>query len=138
MDVGDEIAIEMERGKTLALRLLAVGDPATNGQRTIFFELNGQPRSVRIHDRNQTEKSQKNTLADKSNPNHVGAPMPGIVSNIRANVGEQVKKGDQLLSIEAMKMETAIKSERDGIIKELLVTVQSQVRGGDLLIIFQD
>ena len=64
--------------------------------------------------------------------------MPGIVSNIRVNAGGQVKKGDQLLSIEAMKMETAIKSERDGIIKELLVTVQSQVRGGDLLIIFED
>ena len=138
MDVGDEIAIEMERGKTLALRLLAVGDPATNGQRTIFFELNGQPRSVRIHDRNQVENSQMNSVAEKSNPNHVGAPMPGIVSNIHVNAGGKVKKGDQLLSIEAMKMETAIKSERDGIIKELLVTVQSQVRGGDLLIIFED
>ena len=79
-----------------------------------------------------------NSVAEKSNPNHVGAPMPGIVSNIRVNAGGQVKKGDQLLSIEAMKMETAIKSERDGIIKELLVTVQSQVRGGDLLIIFED
>ena len=138
MNVGDEIAIEMERGKTLALRLLAVGDPASDGHRTIFFELNGQPRSVRIHDKNQEENNQLNRVAEKNNPNHVGAPMPGIVSKINVDVGEQIKKGDQILSIEAMKMETGIKSDRDGIIKELLVSIQSQVRGGDLLVVFED
>ena len=128
----------MERGKTLALRLLAVGDPASDGHRTIFFELNGQPRSVRIHDKNQEENNQLNRVAEKNNPNHVGAQMPGIVSKINVDVGEQIKKGDQILSIEAMKMETGIKSDRDGIIKELLVSIQSQVRGGDLLVVFED
>jgi pyruvate carboxylase len=138
MEPGEEIAIEMERGKILALRLLALGDAGDDGIRTVFFELNGQPRSVRIDDSSQESTRPTNRLADSSNPNHVGAPMPGIVSSVVAEVGKKVLQGDTLLSIEAMKMETAVNAERDGIIAEVIVSIGSQIGAKDLLVVFED
>jgi pyruvate carboxylase len=138
MEPGEEIAIEMERGKTLALRLLALGDAGEDGKRTVFFELNGQPRSVRIDDHSQESTRPTNRIAEATNPNHVGAPMPGIVSSVIAEPGKKVLQGDTMLSIEAMKMETAVNAERDGVIAEVVVEIGSQIGAKDLLVVFED
>jgi biotin carboxyl carrier protein len=63
--------------------------------------------------------------------------MPGLIAQIDANVGEKVTKGQSLLTIEAMKMQTNIRSELDGVIKEILLDPGQQVDAGDLLIIFE-
>ncbi|MBT5938601.1 MAG: pyruvate carboxylase [Rhodospirillaceae bacterium] len=138
MEPGEEIAIEMERGKTLALRLLALGDAGEDGKRTVFFELNGQPRSVRIDDHSQESTRPTHRIAEATNPNHVGAPMPGIVSSVIAEPGKKVLQGDTMLSIEAMKMETAVNAERDGVIAEVVVEIGSQIGAKDLLVVFED
>ena len=138
MDVGDEVAIELEKGRTLVIRFLVLGDVDEHGMRTIFFELNGQPRSVRIADRAAGVTKPTNRIAEAANPSHIGAPMPGIVSRVAAKKGQSVKKGEALLAIEAMKMETAVTAERNGIISEVVVSIGMQVNAKDLLIVFED
>ena len=113
---GEEIAVEIEKGKTLIIRFLTVSEVREDGTRTVFFELNGQPREVRIADRSVSATIQRQPKADPADPNHVAAPMPGKVSTVAINKGDQVKAGDRLLSIEAMKMETAVYSPRDGVV----------------------
>ena len=118
----DEIFVDIERGKTLVVRCLAVGDGDDKGMVTVFFELNGQPRRVKVPDRNRGDAASKlRRKAEPGNDAHLGAPMPGVVSTVAVAAGQPVKAGDVLLSIEAMKMETALHAERDGTIAELLV-----------------
>jgi pyruvate carboxylase len=137
LPAGEEISVELERGKTLVIRTQAIGEVDEQGQRRVFFEMNGQPRVARIPDRahgaSGTEARRK---AEDGNPNHVAAPMPGVVSTLAVKPGQQVKAGDMLLSIEAMKMETALAAERDGTIAEVLVNAGSQIDAKDLLVVF--
>ena len=88
---GDEIAVEIEKGKTLIIRFLTVGEVREDGTRTVFFELNGQPREVRIVDRSVNAAIQRQPKADPDDPNHVAAPMPGKVSTVAINKGDQCK-----------------------------------------------
>ena len=134
---GDEIAVELEEGKTLIIRFLTVGEVREDGTRTVFFELNGQPREARIADRAASASVQRNPKADAGDPNHVAAPMPGKISTVAVKKGENVKAGDRLLSIEAMKMETAVYSPRDAMISEVNVTAGSIVEAKDLLVVLQ-
>ena len=138
MEAGDEIAIEMERGKTLIVRFLALGDANDDSSRIVFFELNGQPRSLRIDDASQESTRPTNRLADAGNPTHVGAPMPGLISSVVVEAGQKVLQGDTLMSIEAMKMETAVNAERDGVIGEVVASVGMQIGAKDLLVVFED
>src|SRR3954454_16545012 len=93
---------------------LTVGEPDAEGMVTVFFELNGQPREVKVPDRSRTVTRVERAKADRQNPKHVAAPMPGKVSAVSASAGQTVAKGAKLLAIEAMKMETAVYSPRDG------------------------
>ena len=138
MELGEETAIDMERGKSLVIRLLAVGDVRDDGARTVFFELNGQPRSIRIEDFSLASTRPVNRVADDANPNHVGAPMPGLITGVVVQPGQKVLRGERLLSIEAMKMETGINAERDGVIAEVIAAVDTQIRAKDLLIVFEE
>src|SRR5207244_4040508 len=110
---GEETSIEIEPGKTLILRYLTTGELRDDATRTIFFELNGQPREVVIADRAVEATLHKHPKAEADNPHHIPAPMPGKVSAIAVKKGEPVKAGQRLLSIEAMKMETAVYCPRD-------------------------
>jgi pyruvate carboxylase len=134
---GDEIAVEIEEGKTLIIRFLTVGEVREDGTRTVFFELNGQPREVRVADRAVDATLQRQPKADAADPNHIAAPMPGKVSTIAVNKGDAVKAGDRLLSIEAMKMETAVYSPRDAVVSDVPVKPGSIVEAKDLLVILQ-
>ena len=134
MNSGDEISLEIDPGKTLEIRLQAIGETDENGEVKVFFELNGQPRVIRVPNRLVTSETTSRPKADPSNSNHIGAPMPGVISTVSVNEGQTVKKGDLLLTIEAMKMETGIHVERDAKIKAVHVKPATQIDAKDLII----
>ena len=137
MQPEDEVFVDIEKGKTLVIRCLAVGDVDEKGMVTVFFELNGQPRRVKVPDRaHGAGASKMRRKAEAGNDAHVGAPMPGVVSTLAVAAGQPVKAGDVLLSIEAMKMETALHAERDGTITEVLVRAGDQIDAKDLLVVY--
>jgi pyruvate carboxylase len=134
---GEEIAVEIEKGKTLIIRLLTIGDVKEDGTRTLFFELNGQPREVRVSDHSVDSTLARHPKADPDDADHVAAPMPGKISSVVVKKGDRVKAGDRLLSIEAMKMETAVYSPRDCTVANVLVNPGSVVEARDLLVILE-
>jgi pyruvate carboxylase len=131
---GEETSIEIERGKTLFVKYLTTGEVKEDGTRTVFFELNGQPRAVTVADRSVAATLAPHPKADPDNANHVGTPMPGKVSSVAVRRGQEVKAGERLLSIEAMKMETAVYSPRDARVAEIHVEPGAVVEAGDLLL----
>jgi pyruvate carboxylase len=137
MEVGQELFIEIEAGKTLVLRLLAVGETDDEGLVRVFFELNGQPRSARVPNRAMGAAQARHPKAEESNPNHVAAPMPGVIAAIAVEAGKKVAKGDMLLTIEAMKMETALHAERGGTVARVYVQAGAQIDAKDLLIEYE-
>jgi pyruvate carboxylase len=134
MDVGQEIAIELERGKTLYVRYAALGEPDESGQRIVYFELNGQPRTVAVLDRHLTGVKAPPRKAETGNAKHVGAPMPGQIVKVNASEGKPVRKGEPLLTIEAMKMQTVVHATSDAIVKAILAPNGARVGAGDLLV----
>lgn len=135
---GEEISIQIESGKTLIVRFLTVGEPHADGRRTVFFEVNGIPRDVSVQDHSLEPDTPAAIKADPNDVSQVGAGMPGMVVTVTIQAGDQVKKGQKLLSMEAMKMETTINAEQDGTIAEVLVKPGSQVETGDLLVRFEN
>ena len=134
MEAGEEITAEIDPGKTLEIRLQAIGETNEEGDSRVFFELNGQPRVIRVPNRKIKSQTAARAKIEVGNLAHIGAPMPGVVASVVAKVGTEVREGDLLLTIEAMKMETGIHAERDAIIKALHVSVGSQIDAKDLLI----
>jgi pyruvate carboxylase len=137
MEPGQEINIDLERGKTLIVRYVTTSDPHEDGTRTVFFELNGQPRPVRVPDRSQVAKRPPRRKAEAGDAAHVGAPMPGTIATVPVHAGQKVDKGDVLVTLEAMKMETTVRAERSGTIKEILARKGLQVDAKDLLIVME-
>ena len=133
----DEISVEIDPGKTLEIHLIAVGDADDDGIARVFFELNGQPRTARVTDRSKAATTIKRATAELGNTAHIGAPMPGVISSVVVTVGQRIKAGDLLCTIEAMKMETGIAAENDGVIKTIHAPAGSQVDAKDLLIEFE-
>ena len=131
---GEEISFDIEPGKRLIVKFLSISDPHPDGKRTVFFELNGQPRDVTVVDKSLEPKSSSNVKSDPANVKHIGASMPGMISTIAVQAGDNVTKGQKLLSLEAMKMETNLTADRDGKISQVLVKRGTQVAAGDLLI----
>jgi pyruvate carboxylase len=137
LEAGQETSIDIEQGKTLILKYLAVGDPHEDGTRTVFFELNGQPREVAVLDRSLAGKAVVRRKAEASNPLEVGAPMPGLVVRVPVEEGDAVAPGQKLVLLEAMKMETTVYADRAGVVAEVLVQAGTQVEAGDLLLRFE-
>jgi pyruvate carboxylase len=130
----EEIAVEIDRGKTLIIRQTGRSDSADDeGRIKVFFELNGQPRMARIHQAG-AEVTRSHPRIEDGNPNHIGAPMPGAVVTVSVREGQKVRKGSPLVSIEAMKMETAITAERDATVLRVLVTPGDRIEAKDLLV----
>jgi pyruvate carboxylase len=124
----EEIVCTMEDGRKVVIRYLTMGDTDDRGYRRV------EPSSVLIQDRGSESAHHENEKADSANPNHVGAPMPGIISTISVEVGQEVQRGDTLLTMEAMKMETSIKAERDATIRRVLARIGEQFDAKDLLV----
>jgi len=137
MEPGQEITVDLERGKTLIVRYLASSEPHEEGTRTVFFELNGQPRSVRVPDQQQVATRPPTRKAESGNPQQVGAPMPGVVGTVTATAGARVARGDTLLTLEAMKMESAVRAEVAGEVAEVLARPGQAVDAKDLLVVLR-
>lgn len=136
MREGEEIAVELESGKTLLIEFEGQTEASDDGEVKLFFELNGQARGVRVA-KAGAEKLRERPLAEADNPDHVGAPMPGMVVAVAVSAGQKVKKGDPLLSIEAMKMETQIRAEADATVKQVHARRGVSVEAHELLLVVE-
>jgi pyruvate carboxylase len=134
MRLGEEVEVEIEQGKTLIVKLVSVGEPNIEGKRTLYFELNGQPREVVIKDENIKTAIAAKPKVDRANPNHIGATMPGTVIKVLVEKGERVNKGDHLMITEAMKMETTVQAPRSGVVEHIHVANGEGIESGDLLL----
>ena len=134
MEPGEEIEAEIDPGVTLNVQLQAVGKTTAEGEVKVFFELNGQPRTIRVPNRKLAATVVKRPKAEIGNPNHIGAPMPGVVASVAVQPGQKLKMGDLLLTIEAMKMETGLHAERDAVVRAVHVGPGGQIDAKDLLI----
>ncbi|MER1956699.1 MAG: pyruvate carboxylase [Solibacillus sp.] len=137
LKLGEEIEVEIEKGKTLIIKLISIGEAQHDGTRILYFELNGQSRELIIKDFSLDSKEAAILKADPTNTSQIGATMPGTVLKVVINKGSKVKRGDHLLITEAMKMETTVQAPKDGIIKEIYVQAGSALSTGDLLIEFE-
>ncbi|WP_321387800.1 pyruvate carboxylase [uncultured Enterococcus sp.] len=132
--LGESVEVQIEKGKTLIIRLDEVGEPDIEGNRTLFFNLNGQRREIIIKDRSIISSVQTKRKAEPTNKGQVGATMSGSVLQILVKKGDKVKKGDPLMITEAMKMETSLEAHFDGVVDHVYVTEGEAISSGDLLI----
>jgi pyruvate carboxylase len=137
MSTGDEISIDLEPGKTIVVKFLTVGDAHPDGHRTVFFELNGQPREVTVADRSLKTTAKARETASPGHPGHIGAPTPGIVTAVVGEVGQKVDVGHKLLVLEAMKMQSTVYAPVAGTITRRLVEPGQTVDTKELLIVIE-
>jgi pyruvate carboxylase len=135
MQKGEEITADIEAGKRLVIKLLTVGEPHPDGRRTVFFELNGQPREVTVRDNSLKASAAERLKADANNPGHVGAPLPGMVTTVAVEPNQTVEKGDRLLVIEAMKMQSTVYAPTAGKVTAIYAQAAQQVEAKDLLVV---
>ena len=131
---GEDVAVSIEEGKVLIIKLINIGSPDKDGRRVINFELNGLPREATVFDKSIAKEVKSRAKAAASDPLQIGAPIPGMVTALEASVGKAVTKGAKLATLEAMKMQTNILAPADGTVVEVLVTVGEAVEAGDLMI----
>lgn len=138
MKPGQEVRVDLEKGRPVIIRFLASSEVDLEGKRSVFFELDGFSRSVKVIDKSANAVSESNEKADPGNPDHIGAPMPGLVSSIEVSEGETIRAGQTLVIIEAMKMQSAIPAEYDGVIKRLIAYEGQVVDTKDLLCVISN
>jgi pyruvate carboxylase len=130
---GEEISVNIEEGKTLFIRLVSVSAPDKDARRTVTYELNGITRETQIADKSVKAVAKARPKADPADPLQVGAPIPGIITSVNCSVGSKITKGDKLFTMEAMKMQTTIYAQADGVVSEINVVVGESVESKDLL-----
>jgi pyruvate carboxylase len=131
---GEEITVEIESGKSLIIKFLTISEPHPDGTRTLFFELNGQPREVNVRDRALRVVERAHPKADPADPGQVAAPTAGVISGIAVQTNHFVERGAKLLTLEAMKMQSNIYAPLSGRIVKILVTSGQHVEAKDLLV----
>jgi pyruvate carboxylase len=134
---GEEIDFDIEEGKTLYIKLIAISETDVEGMKTVFFELNGNPRDVEVRDQSYKLEVSRRSKADPENLHQVGSPMPGRVTHIFVKPGDPIQKGDKLFMLEAMKMETSIVAARSGKTAAIYVKSGDIVDSGDLIMAYQ-
>ncbi len=137
LEPGQEVSFDVQRGMTLIVTYVAMSEPDDHGHRTIFFELNGQPRTIKVLDHSLAASARARQRADEDDPGQVGAPMPGMIMTVSVSAGQRVQEGDRLFTIEAMKMETSVPSPVTGTVAEIVAGVGAQVETRDLVITLQ-
>jgi pyruvate carboxylase len=133
MHPGEQITTEIDPGKRLEIVMQTVGTTSDTGHVKVFFELNGQPREISVPDRKAKAIKSVRPKADVTNANHIAAPMPGLVVGVVATPGQKLSKGDIILHMEAMKMQSALTAERSGTLKVIHVAPGDQVEAKDLV-----
>jgi len=134
MDPGEEVVVELERGKTLLITLISVGETDDDGMVTVFFKVNGQTRNIQVRDKNVAVEKVVREKVDKRDDKQIGAPLQGSLSEILVKNGDQVKKNQPLFIIEAMKMETTVTANEDGKVEEIPLKAGSMVYADDLVV----
>ncbi|MDO4670676.1 MAG: pyruvate carboxylase [Aerococcus sp.] len=134
MEQGETITVEIEKGKVLLIKLIEIGQIDNHGNRTIFFDLNGQRREIEVRDHSVKQAAAVREKADPMNPDHIGATMPGSIVSVEVAVGDTVHAGQVVVVAEAMKMETTIKAQHDGVVKNIYVAAGDSIQVGDLLV----
>ncbi|KAK3310701.1 carbamoyl-phosphate synthase L chain, ATP binding domain-containing protein [Chaetomium strumarium] len=133
-EIGEEFHVELEKGKVLILKLLAVGPLSENtGQREVFYEVNGEVRQVTVDDKKASIENVSRPKADPTDSSQVGAPMAGVLVELRVHEGSEVKKGDPLAVLSAMKMEMVVSAPHNGKVSQLMVREGDSVDGSDLV-----
>merc|ERR1712093_561885 len=133
-EIGEEFHVELEKGKVIILKLLAVGPLSdTTGQREVFYEMNGEVRQVTVDDNNAAVENTSRPKADPGDSSQVGAPMSGVVVEIRVKDGGEVKKGDPIAVLSAMKMEMVISAPHAGKVGSIQIKEGDSVGGSDLI-----
>uniref|UniRef100_A0A7N5K316 Pyruvate carboxylase n=1 Tax=Ailuropoda melanoleuca TaxID=9646 RepID=A0A7N5K316_AILME len=132
--IAEEFEVELERGKTLHIKALAISDLNRAGQRQVFFELNGQLRSILVKDTQAMKEMHFHPKALKDVKGQIGAPMPGKVIDIKVAAGAKVAKGQPLCVLSAMKMETVVTSPMEGTVRKVHVTTDMTLEGDDLIL----
>jgi pyruvate carboxylase len=136
LEPGEELAVDLEPGVRLYVQLEAITEADERGIKTLLVTLNGQPRPIDAQDRSLKPEIPAREKADPNRDGHVAAPMTGVVT-LGVGEGERVSGGQQLGSIEAMKMESAIRAQADGTIERLAVSSGTNVEAGDLLLVLE-
>jgi pyruvate carboxylase len=136
LEPGEELAVDLGPGVRLYVRLEAITEADGRGIRTLLVTLNGQPRPIDAQDRSLQPEVPAREKADPGEAGHVAAPMTGVVT-LTVDQGQEVVGGQQIGSIEAMKMESAIRAQADGIVERLAVASGTNVEAGDLLIVLE-
>jgi pyruvate carboxylase len=131
---GEEITVEIEPGKTLVIKYLTASEPHPDGTRTLFFELNGQPREVSVRDHSLRVVERAHPKADPADAGQIGAPAAGVITGIAIALNQDVKRGAKLMTLEAMKMQSNIYAPMDGRVAKLLVAPGQSVEAKDLLV----
>ncbi|MDE0368030.1 MAG: pyruvate carboxylase [Gammaproteobacteria bacterium] len=130
---GSEVTVELERGLSLVIRCVAIGETDDEGAVRVFYELNGQPRSIKVENLAVSATVKRRPMANETDPCHVAAPMPGVIASVAVAEGRHVTVGDLLMTIEAMKMETALHAEREGTIAALHAAPGQHVEAKELV-----
>ena len=137
--IDEEIEVTIEQGKTLIIKLQAIGDlNKETGTREVYFELNGELRKIRVSDNSQQVQTIAKPKADNHDPLQIGAPMAGVIVEVKVHKGSLVKKGQPVAVLSAMKMEMVISSSADGLVKEVLVNNDENVDASDLLVVLEE
>jgi pyruvate carboxylase len=131
---GDEISVNIEAGKTLFIKLVNIGQPDHDGKRIVSYELNGVPRETTIVDASLKSTVKARPKADPEDPCQIGAPIPGVITGLHTTAGTKIVKGDKLITLEAMKMQTTLYAPEPGVVGEILVKVGDAVDSKDLLL----
>ena len=134
MERGEEITVELDKGKTLLISLDSIGRPNIEGMITVYFRVNGQGRNVQIKDQSIHVETISNIKADKNDASQISAPLQGMLSTILVQDGDEIVKNQPLFIIEAMKMETTITAVEDATIKKIILKEGSMVHSDDLVI----
>lgn len=134
LDIGEEVVIDISKGKQITLELLGVSQVAVEGKREVFMLANGTPRHILVSDKKAMETVVKREQVNKSNLGHVGAPMQGKLVDVKVKEGDIVQKGDSIAVISAMKMETSMTATITGKIKRVVVSSGENISPGDLIV----
>ena len=134
MQSGDEIAVDIEPGKTLVIKFLTISEPNPDGRRTVFFELNGQPREAVVRDESLKEAAPAHPRISPGEPGQVGPPSPGVITHVFVQLEQRVDRGEKLFTLEAMKMQSTIYAPVAGRVSRILVGAGQHVEAKDLLL----
>ncbi|SDS45516.1 pyruvate carboxylase [Gramella sp. MAR_2010_147] len=134
MEIGEEIMVELDKGKNVLISFVSITDPDDEGNVDVLFKVNGQLRNVVVKDKTVKVVKVENVKAEAGNPKQIGAPLQGLLSSVLVKKGQKIKTNQPLFVIEAMKMETTVVAPVNGIIDKIQLQEGALVKSEDLVV----